>query len=137
MESDRTFGGHESSTCKGGCNGLAAIDARMISMTVPFRLPRCCASSPLSSEWMEAATQANASLLRYFYPPDPTAAWRAGSMAHAYRPMTSGCRVVPDACIPDARAAGFLTAIPARRLCVVIGMQCCYTHAPPTYGFTT
>lgn len=94
----KAFGGYDDGCGNHKCNGLARNDSETIARRHRMRLPRCCQTDGLSSEWMESATSHNSSLLDYFYPKDPTAAWNKGSLAKVFRPITRGCRVVPAAC---------------------------------------
>jgi len=103
----------------GPCLGLAKSDGhsrnthKHVQGLLPARhLPRCCATAGLSSEWMRQATEANKTLLRYFYPAGTRAADLAGERRNAAgalerpdgKPIqkawypTSGCRIVPAAC---------------------------------------
>ena len=85
--------------CNLPCNGLALSDGDTVRIRNGLKLPRCCAADGLSSEWMAQATEANQSLLEYFYSPHgPQHSWKKGTVDKVWRPISTGCQLVPDAC---------------------------------------
>lgn len=113
----------------GPCLGLAKSDGhsrnthKHVQGLLPARhLPRCCATAGLSSEWMRQATEANKTLLRYFYPAGTRAADLAGERRNA-----AGALERPDG-KPIQKAWCTLPGVQSRDL-FLVSTLICYSSA--------